>query len=225
MGSLAVMLGSNVTSPGGREIVETVRGHGILALCRHGETGPYRPPHLIDYERNLRDLLEAGCDRVLGVCSAGSLRAEIGVGSFVSPHDFIALQTLVTTFDDVRGHMTPGLDPGWRAELASAWQAADPGVALRDGGVYWQANGPRFETPAEIRLMAAHADLVGMTLASECVVAGELGLPYAAICVVDNLANGLAARPLSIEEVERDRAANASRLAAALDSLLPRLVG
>ena len=41
--------------------------------------------------------------------------------------------------------------------------------------------------------MAAHADVVGMTIASECIVAGELGLAYAAVCVVDNLANGIGA--------------------------------
>ena len=31
-------------------------------------------------------------------------------------------------------------------------------------------------------------------MASECVVAGELGLAYASVCVVDNLASGLAQR-------------------------------
>jgi 5'-methylthioadenosine phosphorylase len=223
MGRLAVVLGSNVAGPGGGEIVETVRGHGAVALCRHGEEGPYRPPHLIDYAGNLRALLDTGCDRVLAVCSVGSLRTEIGVGSFVCPHDFIALQLLLTTFGDVRGHMTPGFDMEWRGDLVSGWGAGVDAGELRDGGVYWQANGPRFETPAEIGLIAAHAELVGMTLASECIVAGELGLPYAAICAVDNLANGVAAAPLTVEEVERDRAANAARLREALDSLLPRL--
>ena len=68
---------------------------------------------------------------------------------------------------------------------------------LVDGGVYWQAFGPRFETPAEIRLIAQYADVVGMTMASECIVAGELGLSYAAVCIVDNLANGLGDQPLT----------------------------
>lgn len=224
MERLAVVLGSHVTGPGGEEIVETATGHGAVVLRRHGDGGAHRPPHLIDYAANLRSLVEAGCDRVLAVCSVGSLRPELGVGSFVCPDDFIALQLLVTTFDDVRGHTTPGFDLDWRAEVVSAW-GEGPAAAegLRDGGVYWQANGPRFETPAEIRLIAAHADVVGMTLASECVVGGELGLPYAALCLVDNLANGIAARTVTIEEVERDRASNAERLRAALDSLLPAL--
>ena len=51
---------------------------------------------------------------------------------------------------------------------------------VEDGGVYWQVAGPRIETAAEVRLIAQHAHVVGMTVASECIVAGELGLPYAA---------------------------------------------
>ena len=80
--------------------------------------------------------------------------------------------------------------------MIEAWTAG--GQAPRDGGVYWQTLGPRFETPAEIRLIAAHADVVGMTIASECIVAGELGLDYAALCVVDNLANGLGEGELDV---------------------------
>ena len=69
-----------------------------------------------------------------------------------------------------------------------------------DGGVYWQTNGPRFETPAEVRMLAAHADVVGMTVASECVAANQLGLEYAAVCVVDNLANGIGVETLTPEQ-------------------------
>src|SRR6201747_3048380 len=82
---------------------------------------------------------------------------------------------------------------------------------------------PRFETPAEIRMIAPHADLVGMTIASECVIAGELGLEYAAICVVDNLANGLAEGELSVDEMEADRRISAPRLRDGLAAVLPRL--
>jgi len=62
-----------------------------------------------------------------------------------------------------------------------------------------------------------------MTLASECIVAGELGLPYAAVCVVDNLANGIAPHPLSPAELERDRERNATRLRDDLAAALPEL--
>jgi len=219
---LAVILGSSAAAPGGGEIVAAVEGHGASVVKRHGAAGAYVLPHAIDHAANLGPLVEAGCNRVLSICSVGSLDAGLGVGSFVCPHDFIALQVTATTFDDPRGHAMPGFDAEWRARVLAAWAQSGAGE-LRDGGVYWQTNGPRFETPAEIRLMAAHADLVGMTMASECVVAGELGLAYAAICVVDNLANGIGAQPLSAAEVEAHREANAERLRVALDAVLPEL--
>jgi 5'-methylthioinosine phosphorylase len=220
VGRLAVILGSGAVGLGGGEIVTAAERHGALVLQRHG-SGEYRLPHLIDHAANLRPLLEAGCDRALAVCSVGSLKREIEVGSLACPDDFVALQVTVTTFDDARGHATAGFDREWRGKLLAA--AAAGGTPLRDGGVYWQTSGPRFETPAEIGLIAAHADLVGMTMASECIVAGELGLPYAGLCMVDNLANGIGDRPLSPAELERDREANAARLRDALDAILPEL--
>ena len=107
----------------------------------------------------------------------------------MAPDDFIALH-LNLVLRRRRGHQSPGFDRAWRAVVLERW-AENTDVPLRDGGVYWQAIGPRFETQAEIRLLAAHADLVGMTIASECVLAGELRIAYAAVCVVDNLANGV----------------------------------
>lgn len=221
MGRLGVILGSSTIGPGGAEVAATAAAHGTAVLQRHGAEG-YTLPHLIDHAANLRSLAEAGCDRVLGVGSAGSLSAELGVGSFVCPDDFIALQVSLSIFSDARAHAMPGFDRDLRAELLRAWDLAGA-TTLRDGGTYWQTTGPRFETAAEIRLIAAHADLVGMTIASECIVAGELGLPYAAVCVVDNLANGIGARPLSTGELERDREANAVRLREALAAVLPEL--
>ena len=222
MGRLAVILGSNATGPGSEGLLAALADADAEILHRHGAAGPYVPPHRIDHEANLRSLLERGCDRVLAVCSVGSLKPEIVVGALVCPDDFIALQLGLTSFDDARGHVTPGFDAEWR-ERVLAISRASGGPGLEDGGVYWQTIGPRFETPAEIRLLGAHADLVGMTMASECILAGELGLAYAAVCVVDNLANGIGAAPLSVEELAADRAANAGRLGEALEALLPGL--
>jgi len=227
MGRLGVILGSNAIGPGGDEVAAAAGSAGAVVLQRHGGDS-YVLPHLIDHEANLRSLAAAGCDRVLALGSVGSLRPEIGVGALVCPDDFIVLQTLITTFDDARAHAMPGFDREWRSEVVAAWSATGlPGegdaASLRDGGVYWQTSGPRFETPAEIRLIAAHADLVGMTLAAECVVAGELGLPYAAVCMVDNMANGVGTMPLSAEELQRDREANVARLREALAAVLPEL--
>jgi 5'-methylthioadenosine phosphorylase len=222
---MAVVLGSNATGPGAGRLLGALGGHDVEVLQRHAGAnggGAYVLPHRIDHEANLRTLLEAGCDRVIAVCSVGSLKEETAPGSLVCPDDFIALHLGITTFDDARGHRPPGFDREWREHVLAASRAGGA-AGIADGGVYWQTIGPRFETPAEIRLLAGHADLVGMTMASECVVAGELGISYAALCAVDNLANGVGDAPLEVEELEATRAANPARLAEALEALLPEL--
>ncbi len=220
MGRLAVVLGSSALGPGGEAIAAAGAEHGGAIVQRH-DGDPYVLPHEIDHEANLRALAEQGCDRVLAIGSVGSLDAGLPVGALLCPDDFIALHLGLSIFSDERAHRAPRFDPAWRAEVLAAWRAS--GGELRDGGVYWQTIGPRFETPAEIRLMAAHADVVGMTIAAECIVAAELGLAYAAVCVVDNLANGIGDGPLEIIELEAARAANALQLHDGLAAVLPRL--
>lgn len=222
MGRLAVILGSNALGPGGEEIAAAAAEQGAAIVQRHhGRDGSFVLPHAIDHEANLRALAEQGCDRVLAIGSVGSLDRELPVGDLICPDDFIALNQGGSIFADARAHSAPGFAERWREEVIAAW--SDGGRAPRDGGVYWQATGPRFETPAEIRLMAAHADVVGMTIASECVTARELGLDYAALCVVDNLANGLGEGAVSVTEMEGDRLVNAERLREGLAAVLPRL--
>lgn len=192
----------------------------VEVVRRHGE--PYVLPHLVDHAANLGRLRDAGCDRVLAISSVGGLRPDLGPGALVCPDDFIALDTPpLTTRADPGAHRVPGFDAGWRREVLAAF--ADAGVEVGDGGVYWQATGPRLETPAEVGFAAAHADVIGMTVASECVVAGELGLRYAALCAVDNLANGVAGTELTFDEIEANRERNRVRLGAALGEVLTAL--
>jgi len=222
MGRLAVVVGSNALGDNGELVAAAAAEQGAAIVQRHAAAdGGYVLPHQIDHEANLRPLLEQGCDRVLAIGSVGSLDPSLPVGSTVCPDDFIAFGLAGSIFDDLRAHSAPGFEPRWRAEVIAAWgEGSEP---PRDGGVYWQARGPRFETPAEIRAMAPHADVVGMTIASECVVAAELGLAYAALCMVDNLANGVGSAAISVEEMEADRTRNAVRLRDGLAAVLPRL--
>jgi 5'-methylthioadenosine phosphorylase len=210
MGGIGVVLGSGAAG---------LALEGATVIDRHGE--PYALPHQIDHEANLRLLLDAGCDRVLGVASVGGLRPELVPGTFLCPDDFIALDIPpATTRSGPAAHRVPGFDPDWRSRVVEAFTAE---LALRDGGVYWQVAGPRLETVAEVRLIAQHADVVGMTVARECIVAGELGLAYAAVCVVDNLANGVAATELTLEEVAAGQQAHRARLQEALAAVIPVL--
>lgn len=190
-------------------------------LQRHG-TDPYRPPHRVDHVANLRALHSIGCDRILAIGSVGGLRSHHRVGDALAPHDFIALDHVVTAYDDDRGHRVPGFAPEWRRAVIDEWDHHAPAPVTADG-VYWQTNGPRFETAAEIRLLATFADVVGMTIASECIVAGELDLSYAAICIVDNLANGLRPDPLTVDEFESGKLANREHAATIIEHVAQSL--
>jgi 5'-methylthioadenosine phosphorylase len=217
MNPLGLIVGSALIGhePGGAD--------GVVPVQRHGGDR-YHPPHLIDHAANLRALTDAGCDRVLAIASVGSLRPELGVGALLCPDDFIALHLGGSGFDDERGHRVSGFDTPWRRRVIEAWKRSGS-ERLADGGVYWEAIGPRFETLAEVRLIAAHADVVGMTVASECVVATEIGIPYAAVCIVDNLANGVAGEGLSTAAYEAGREANRDLLSRRLPALIEALEG
>ena len=213
-----------------RRDVETPRGSvavherdGVVLLQRHG-IDEYTTAARIDHARNLAALEALGCDRILAVASVGSLRPELEVGTFVCPDDFIALHLGLSLSDRHGGERVPGFDPQWRSRVVAAWsRLEDP--PLVEGGVYWQAIGPRFETPAEIRLVSSFADVIGMTAASECILAGEMGIPYAVVCVVDNLANGVAAAPLAVADFEAGKARNRTLLVGAVERVAAELAG
>jgi len=192
------------------------------AVRRHQVAAGYELPHRIDYVATVHALADAGCDRILALSSVGGLRPELVPGTLLVPDDFIALDAEpLTALEGAEAHRVPGFDPAWRAEVIAALD--DAGLELVREGVYWQARGPRLETRAEVRFVSAYADVIGMTVGSECVVAGELGLRYATLCVVDNLANGIGERDLTLDEIAANRAANAAALRATLNAILPVL--
>lgn len=194
----------------------------FVALGRHGHTA-FTPAHRIDVPAQIRALVAAGCDRVVALGSVGSLRHDWPVGTVIAPDDFFAPTVNPTFYTGAEGHRVPGFDREWRAAVVAAWERAVDDRLMK-GGIYAQTTGPRFETPAEIRFLAAHADLVGMTMAAEVILAGEAGLGYAALCSVDNLGNGLDDEPLTVEEFRTNKARNEARMAAAVDALLEELL-
>jgi 5'-methylthioadenosine phosphorylase len=201
--------------------VDLLEADSHVLLQRHG-LGEYRTARRIEHRANIAALAELGVDRALAIGSVGGLREELGVGTFLCPDDFIALHLGLSFSDQHGGERVPAFDGSWRERVIGVWTRHSD-VELRDGGVYWQTIGPRFETPAEIRLIASHADVVGMTVASECVLAGELGIAYAAICVVDNLANGVGGAPLAVEDFEAGKATNRGRLLAMVGPLVAEI--
>jgi 5'-methylthioadenosine phosphorylase len=182
-------------------------------LLRHGDR---IPPHRVDHLANIRTLKEAGADSVIGICSVGSVNQEIPPLSIVIPDDYIGFDT-ITCYDEQAVHTVPGFDSGLRQRILEA--AVRLGIAVRDRGVYWQTRGPRYETEAEIRLIAHFADVVGMTMAHEATIAKEMGVRYAAICAVDNYGNGLS-RSEGPDVVTKNQALNIAAVRRLLDGLL-----
>jgi purine nucleoside phosphorylase len=196
----------------------------VVFLQRHGAV-QYSPAHRIDHHAHAHALARVGVDRVLAISSVGTLRPEHPVGTVLVPDDFVGLANQPDSrFVDERGHCVPGLDREWRAQVVKAWAHHASRLPV-DGGTYWQATGPRFETAAEVRYLATFADVVGMTMAAESVAMRERGIAYAAVCIVDNLANGVDTHELTVEEFEAGKAANRAGLVATLTAALPELIG
>jgi 5'-methylthioadenosine phosphorylase len=108
-------------------------------------------------------LRHLGCNRVLAFASTGSMRSEIALGTLVIPDDFLCLEP-ITFHDDDKGHMIPGFDHLLRATVVESLQneIALAHKPMLTSGVYVQTIGPRFETCAEIRLLATQVCLLSM---------------------------------------------------------------
>lgn len=172
--------------------------NGTLILQRHGKS--YTAPHKINHEENLRGLKEYGIERVIGICSVGSLRENIKPGTFCIPSDYIDFWSRATIYNgDSAKHVVPELDEDLQALIIDNLPK-DEAICAADC-VYVQATGPRLETKAEIRLLKAFAHIVGMTMGSEATIARELGMKYAALGMVDNYANGIKGKTIAPEEI------------------------
>jgi purine nucleoside phosphorylase len=173
----------------------------------------YQHPDKINYAAIASALHSLGVTHVIAACSVGSLKPILSVGSLLVPSDYFAPWCCVSVHADKRAHIVPQLDPYLRALLLDAARESKASVAV-DGGVYVQTQGPRFETKAEISFLQGVGDVVGMTGAVEAAMMQEVGLPYAMICCVDNMANGItcpstaAATPLTLSSFTASAAAN-----------------
>ena len=80
------------------------------------------------------------------------------------------------------------------------------GILLKEG-TYIQLTGPKFESPAEVRMCRIlGADAVGMSTACEAVAANHMGMKICGISCISNLGCGMSSQPLSHQEVQETSA-------------------
>lgn len=168
-------------------------GVKLWLLSRHS-AGHKVPPHRVGYAAMATAAAKLGATGCLATAAVGSLSKEWPAGTLVVPDDFLDLTYRnVTLHDRAVRHVDFSIPfPARHALLKSGKDS------VVDGGVYLGLNGPRYETPAEIRTFAGlGADLVGMTASTEAIAFREAGVPYGLLSIVTNLAAGM-------EEVELD---------------------
>lgn len=191
--------------------VELLSGNDFFFIARHGQPdGTFTPPHLVDHLAHFQALSNLGVQEVIGIYSTGSLKTNLKPGALIVPDDFICLYPTPTSVTHAPHHITPVIDTKVRKGLIHA--AHELASDVLDGGVYWQTAGPRLETKAEIRLMAGNADIVGMTLASEAVLAREFGMAFGALCSVDNYAHGIGDAELNDADIRAQARRNAETI-------------
>lgn len=192
---------------------ELLIGSEVALLLRHQNR---RAPHRINYRAHVAALAVTGVDRIIGIGSTGSLKLSIVPGSLVIPDDYFCLGESPTIFNNSIGHVSPEFSPDLIRILSDAVPDAET------GGTYIQTNGPRIETAAEIRWMARVADVVGMTIASEATVARELDIPFAAICTVDNYANGISREEVTYDQIVANARLYKDRTRNMMEAILSR---
>ena len=195
----------------------TIRTDGNhFFLQRHGD--PPVPPHRINHKANIDALVSLGVTGIISINSTGSLKEQISPGRLVVPDDFISFWDIPTFFEQSMCFTVPGFDDGLRQIIQAACKAV--GVDLYNEGIYVQTRGPRFETKAEITVLKNYGDLVGMTVGSEATLAMERGIPYAALCSVDNYCHGIIKRPLTMDEIMVNIQSNRSKIESILTVLM-----
>lgn len=219
-------------------------GVELLQISRHGP-GHMRLSNHVEHRANIWALHELGASAVIGCTACGAVDASLELGSLVVFDDLHFISNRLPdgslcTFcvepgDPRRGHWILDGGPfssGVRRALVDS--AAETGHPAREGGTYGHVDGPRFNTPNEIALLAGcGVSAVSQTAGPETVLCGELGLPFGLLGFVTDYANDVvpgAATPVSklIELMGESSAVFADVIAAAvprLDSAPPAPAG
>lgn len=204
------------------------QGQEAVFLARHGVKHG-TPPHKVNYRANIAALVKLGVTRVIATAAVGSLNESMPPGAMVLLGQFLDFTKVreATFFDGeeagvVHTDFTEPYCPKLNRSLLTAAKSAE--LELLTGGVYVCTEGPRFETPAEIKMFKQlGGDLVGMTNVPEVVLAREAGLCYATVALSTNFAAGISPTVLTHHEVLAVMAENVDKVRRLLMEVIPVL--
>ena len=161
----------------------------VVILSRHNRDHSI-PPTQVNNRANIWAIRELGCTHILATTACGSLREEIKRGDIVIIDQFIDFTrhrqiTFYDEFKDGKLFHTPMADPfndNLRVKIIEKAQELD--LKFHPKGTVITIEGPRFSTRAESNMFRIWgADVINMSTASECILANELSIPYAAIAM------------------------------------------
>lgn len=206
-GSKQIQIGTPYGFPSPIQIGE-IEGKDVAFLQRHG-AGHSIPPHNVNYRANIFALHDLGVERIIATNAAGAINMDLKPGCVVIPHDLVDFtkRRHLTFYDDA---------PVTHIDFSQPYCPEIRGVLVEKSGrtcekfmdhsVYVCTEGPRYETPAEIKMFRMlGADVVGMTGVPEAVLARELGICYASLCFVSNMAAGIGEKLTTREVLEASR--------------------
>ena len=216
------------TAPGhvGRLLLGRLGGRAVVMLQGRFHLYEGNDPGLIVQPVLLFRAL--GARIVVLTNAAGGLDPSFGPGTLMVMTDHINLtgrSPLIGPNADELGPRFPDMTDAWSLSLRARLHAAGEaeGVELRDG-VYVGLTGPTYETPAEVRMLAAMGgDAVGMSTVLECIAARWVGLEVCGVSLVTNAGAGYSGEPLSHEEVLEAGAKAGPRLALVIRRFLAEL--
>jgi purine nucleoside phosphorylase len=208
-------------------------GVDVLHVSRHGE-GHVRLSNHVTHRANVAALSALGAAGAIAVTVCGAVDSDVELGSLICFDDLHFLSNRLadgslSTFydrpgDPQRGHWIyeDPYSPSLRSALLEG--AREAGVAIRDGGCYGHVDGPRFNTKAEIRgLAAAGVTAVSQTAGPETVLAGEAQLPFALLGYATDYANGVQSEATPVETLLELIAASTQTFASVLTAALPQV--
>lgn len=202
-----------------------LEGRCIAFLPRHSKKHTIRPTD-VNSRANIFALKELGVQRILAPSTVGSLREDFKPGDIVFIDQFIDRttrreQSFYAGSKVCHISVAEPMCSELRRTLIKA--AGDVGVATHNAGTYVCIEGPRFSTKAESRMFRMWgADVVGMTLVPECVLAREAEICYACIATVTDY-DVWKDKPVSAAEVRKIMKANVEKVKSIITAAIPNI--